>query len=105
MILKICARLHFYGFQSRFKVFTQMSPEGVATLGWNILVKKYPLGGVYGKSLPITSLQRKIPPWKGVSTKFEFVNPNRKLTWADNVSLDVHDVSIFILVENHGCKR
>ncbi len=31
------------GFQSFFKVFTQISPEGTATFGWNILVMKWPV--------------------------------------------------------------
>ena len=34
------------GFQSFLRVLTQISPFS-ATLGWKILVKKYPLGGAY----------------------------------------------------------
>ena len=62
-------KLHFVGSQSFFSVFTQISPCGCATLGWNILVKKNPFGGFDGKSLSMTSLQRNIPPWNGVSSK------------------------------------
>lgn len=49
------------GFQSFFKVLTQISPFG-ATLGWKILVKKKAFGGVEGKSLPRASLTRNAPP-------------------------------------------
>lgn len=40
---------HLAGFQSFFKVFTQMSPLGCATFGWKILVRKKPFGGFAGK--------------------------------------------------------
>lgn len=53
------------GFQSFFKVLTQISPFG-ATFGWKILVKKKAFGGVEGKSLPRASLTRKAPPAYGV---------------------------------------
>lgn len=79
-----------------------MSPEGTATFGWKILVRKNPLGGVYGKSDPITSLHRKMPPWNGVSTKKNKLDPNRKLTWSNDVSLDVHNIAVLVLVENYA---
>ena len=56
------------GFQSFFKELTQISPLA-ATLGWKILVRKKPLGGAVGKSLPSTSFTRNCPPAKGVSTE------------------------------------
>ena len=37
---KMFDRDHYDGFQSFFKVFTQISPDGTATLGWNIFVIK-----------------------------------------------------------------
>merc|ERR1712116_90724 len=46
------------GFQSFFKVLTQISPCG-DTFGWNILVRKKPFGGILGNSLPRTSFTRK----------------------------------------------
>ena len=66
IIEKMWASDHFAGFQSLLRVFTQISPLGCATLGWNILVKKYPLGGLFGKSLSMTNLHLNTPPWKGV---------------------------------------
>jgi len=68
IVWKMWPKDHEAGFQSFFSVFTHMSPLGVATLGWKILVKKYPFGGFAGKSLSKISLHLKIPPWKGVST-------------------------------------
>ena len=73
----MCERDQLVGFQSFFKVFTQISPEGYATLGWKIFVKKnpisgyacfLPLGGLDGKSESITILHLNTPPSKGVST-------------------------------------
>lgn len=52
-------------FQSFFNVFTHISPF-LATLGWNILVTKYPFGGEEGKSFPRINLTRKSPPAYGV---------------------------------------
>jgi len=43
MTSKICDNDQFVGFQSFFRVFTQISPEGTATFGWNIFVRKYPI--------------------------------------------------------------
>lgn len=53
------------GFQSLFKVFTHISPL-LATFGWKILVRKYALGGVWGKSLPNTNFTLNRPPVYGV---------------------------------------
>jgi len=53
------------GFQSFFKVLTQISPCG-DTFGWNILVRKKPFGGILGNSLPRTSFTRKWPLAYGV---------------------------------------
>jgi hypothetical protein len=72
-ISNMCDNDQELGFQSFFKVFTQISPDGTATLGWNIFVKKYPkpsyslklvlpLGGFYGNSESTTNLHLKIPP-------------------------------------------
>lgn len=49
------------GFQSLFKVLTHISPL-LATFGWKILVRKYALGGVCGKSLPNTNFTLNRPP-------------------------------------------
>ena len=53
------------GFQSFFRVLTQISPF-FATFGWKIFVRKNALGGVCGKSFPSASLTLKIPPAYGV---------------------------------------
>lgn len=53
------------GFQSFFKVLTHISPL-LATFGWKILVRKYALGGVCGKSFPNTNLTLNRPPAYGV---------------------------------------
>ena len=57
------------GFQSFFRVLTQMSPEGCATFGWKIFVRKKPFGGLAGKLSWSTILHLKTPPWYGVPTK------------------------------------
>ena len=68
MTSKMCLSDHLLGSQSLFNVFTQISPESGATLGWKILVNKKPFGALLGKPLSRTSLQRKTPPWYGVPT-------------------------------------
>jgi hypothetical protein len=60
---KMFLRDHLAGFQSRFKVLTQISPEGTATLGWKILVKKLAFGALWGKPLSMTILHLNTPPW------------------------------------------
>lgn len=77
IICKICESDHLDGSQSLFRVFTHISPLGVATLGWNILVKKKPFGGLLGKSPSMINLQRKTPPWKGVSSIRKFNQNSR----------------------------
>ena len=64
----MCLSDHLAGFQSRFNVFTHISPVFYATFGWKILVKKKPFGAFCGNPLSITSLQRKIPPSYAVWT-------------------------------------
>ena len=46
-----------------------------------------------------------MPPAKGVSTKIKRLDPNRKLTWTHDVSLHVHNITFFVLVENDTCKK
>jgi len=58
------------GFQSFLSELTQISPL-LDTLGWNIRVRKNPLGGAAGKSLPSTSLILNWPPAYGVPTDTE----------------------------------
>lgn len=53
------------GFQSFFRVLTHISPL-LATFGWKILVRKYALGGLLGKSLGNDSFTRNCPPAYGV---------------------------------------
>lgn len=59
---KMCLSDHYAGFQSFFRVLTQMSPDGVATLGWKIFVRKNPFGGFAGKPDSRTSLHLNTPP-------------------------------------------
>ena len=61
IIWKMWANDQFAGSQSLLSVFTQISPT-LETFGWKILVSIYPLGGLAGKSLSITSLHLNIPP-------------------------------------------
>lgn len=58
------------GFQSFFKVLTQISPC-CETLGWKILVKKKPFGGPEGKSFPNTNFTLKCPHAQGVPAEEE----------------------------------
>ena len=53
------------GFQSFFRVFTQISPF-LATFGWKIFVRKYAFGGSDGKFELKTSFILNCPPEYGV---------------------------------------
>ena len=95
--------LHFCGFQSFFSVFTQISPDGYATFGWKIFVRKCPFGGTFGKSLLIVSLQRNTPPSYGVLNVHYFVI--YLLGRPDDVCLDVGHVAVEVLIQHHSCNH
>jgi len=106
MTSKILLSDQLAGFQSFLSVLTHISPEGTATLGWNILVRKYPTEEKREiREVPLTLrwLRGEFAfNHESASEEAALVGcPNcnrlnrRKRTWSYNVGLDVeHVVSV-----------